>query len=40
MLSMASAVGGALVGKGASFRIFPVAVVRRDERARLVVPTA
>jgi hypothetical protein len=40
MLSMAAAVGGALVGKGTSFRIFPVAVVRREERTRLIVPTA
>jgi hypothetical protein len=37
MLSMAAAVGGALVGKGTSFRLFPaVAVRRRDER--VVVP--
>lgn len=40
MLSMASAIGGALVGRGATFRIFPVATVRRDTGPRLIVPTA
>jgi hypothetical protein len=38
MLSMAAAVGGALVGKGTSFRIF--AVVRPGEHRRVVIPTA
>lgn len=40
MLSMAAAVGGALVGRGMTFRIFPVATVRRDSGPRLIVPTA
>lgn len=40
MLSMAAAVSGALVGKGVSFRLFPAAIVRREERTRVVVPTA
>lgn len=38
MLSMASAVGGALVGRGTAFRLFPVATVRRDNGPRLIVP--
>jgi hypothetical protein len=40
MLSMAAAVGGALVGKGTSFRLFPVAVVRRQDSARVAVSPA
>ncbi len=39
MLSMAAAVGGALVGRGAAFRIFPV-VARVEARPRLIIPTA
>jgi hypothetical protein len=40
MLSMAAAVGGSLVGRGATFRLFPVASVRHEERSRIIVPTA
>lgn len=40
MLSMAAAVGGALVGRGMVFRLFPVVRVREAGGARLVVPTA
>jgi hypothetical protein len=40
MLSMAAAVGGALAGRGATFRLFPVVTVRRDDRPRIIVPTA
>lgn len=39
MLSMAAAVGGALVGRGMAFRLFPVAAVRRTDGPRLIVPT-
>jgi hypothetical protein len=37
MLSMAAAVGGAMVGRGPNFRLFPVAVVR-ENRSRLILP--
>lgn len=37
MLSMAAAVGGALVGAGPHFRLFRVATVR-DTRSRLIIP--
>lgn len=42
MLSMAAAVGGAFVGCGTPFRLFGVAVVRRDQQpaSRLIVPSA
>jgi len=39
MLSMAAAVGGALVGRGTAFRLFPVATARRTDGPRLIVPT-
>jgi hypothetical protein len=39
MLSMAAAIGGALVGRGTVFRLFPAVTVRRQE-SRLIVPTA
>lgn len=39
MLSMAAAVCGALVGRGTTFRLFPVAVAR-DTRPRLIIPGA
>jgi len=39
MLSMAAAVGGALVGRGAAFRLFTVGAYR-ESRARLVGTTA
>jgi hypothetical protein len=38
MLSMAAALGGALVGCGATFRLFNVATVRREPGSRLIVP--
>ena len=38
MLSMAAAVGGALAGKGLTFRLFPVAVVRRQEQRQIIIP--
>jgi hypothetical protein len=40
MLSMAASVGGAMVGRGTAFRLYPVATIRRDERPRVVIPTA
>jgi hypothetical protein len=41
MLSMAAAVCGALTGRGMAFRLFPVAVARRDGGGpRLVAPIA
>lgn len=40
MLSMAAAVGGAMVGRGTSFRLFPVVTPGGDDRPRIVVPTA
>jgi hypothetical protein len=40
MLSMAAAVGGALVGRGTAFRLFPRVVVRSDTPPRIIVPTA
>jgi len=39
MLSMAAAVSGAMIGRGATFRLFPVAVVRRESERRIIVPT-
>lgn len=40
MLSMAAAVGGALVGRGPAFRLFPVVTARVNPGPRLIVPTA
>ena len=40
MLSMAAAVCGALAGRGATFRLFPVVRARGDTGPRLIVPTA
>jgi hypothetical protein len=40
MLGMAACVGGALVGAGTAFRIYPVRTVRTDTGPRLIVPTA
>lgn len=40
MLSMAAAAGGAMVGRGTSFRLFPVAIARRTDGPRIIVPTA
>lgn len=39
MMAMCAAIGGALVGAGPGFRLFPAAVVRREEGARIIVPT-
>jgi hypothetical protein len=39
MLSMAAAVGGALVGRGTAFRLFPHVVVRTEAPPRIIVPT-
>jgi hypothetical protein len=36
LLSMASSIGGALVGRGVAFHLYPVRV--RDERSQIVVP--
>jgi hypothetical protein len=38
MLSMAAAIGGALVGRGPSFRLLPVTRVRAEVRRELIVP--
>src|SRR5262245_9331540 len=40
MLSMAAAVGGAMVGRGTAFRLYPVVLGRREDRPRVVMPTA
>jgi hypothetical protein len=40
MLSMAAAVGGALVGRGTAFRLFPSVVIRSDTPPRIIAPTA
>jgi len=40
MLAMAASVGGAMVGRGTTFRLFPVARVRTDTGPKLVIPTA
>jgi hypothetical protein len=40
MLGMAACIGGALVGAGTAFRIYPVRAVRTDAGPRLIVPTA
>jgi len=39
MLSMAAAVMGSIAGRGASFQLFPVPVIRR-ETTRLIIPNA
>jgi hypothetical protein len=39
MLAMCAAIGGALVGAGPGFRLFPAAVVRREPGTRIIVPT-
>lgn len=40
MLSMAAAIGGALVGRGTAFRLFAARAVRTDDgRPRLIIPT-
>jgi len=38
LLSMASSIGGALVGRGVAFHLYPVRV--RDERSQIVVPAS
>ena len=40
MMAMCAAIGGALVGAGPNFRLFPTAVVRREPAGtRIIVPT-
>jgi hypothetical protein len=36
LLSMASSIGGALVGRGVAFHLYPMRV--RDDRSQIVVP--
>ncbi|MCE9566832.1 MAG: hypothetical protein K8U57_32910 [Planctomycetes bacterium] len=40
MLSMAAAVMGSIAGRGASFQLFPVPVIRRATTPRLIIPNA
>jgi len=40
MLGMAASVCGAVVGRGTSFRLYPVARVRTAEGPKLIIPTA
>ena len=37
LLSMAACIGGAMVGRGVAFHLYPVRVVR-DERSQIIIP--